>query len=86
MSYRDKQKFERVIDFLSKAALFIYVFAVLEVFVYVIGLDILFIDIRSISIEKYACCVVATIALGYVVQRIANKVREDFIKRLKYSK
>ena len=86
MSYRDKQRFERIIEFLSKIAVFIYGVAVLEVLVYVIGLDILFIDVRSIAIEKYACCVIATVILANIAQRASNKVKDEFIKKLKYSK
>ena len=86
MSYKEKQRIEISIEVLNKIAVFLYLLAILETAAYVFGLKIGFINLRAIAIEKYTVCVVGTALLGFGISKISNKVKEEFIKKLKYTK
>ena len=88
MSYREKQRIELVIEILNKIAVFLYVVVAFQIFAYLINLKILFInmEVRSIAIEKYAVIVCVTALLAYVFSKISAKVRDEFVKKLKYTK
>ena len=83
MSYREKQRVELAIEILNKVSIFLYVVVGCQIFAYVVGLKVLFIDVRSIAIEKYAMIVVATALLGYAFSKISAKVKDEFVKKLK---
>ena len=86
MSYREKQRVELAIEILNKVSVFLYIVVAFQLFAYVINLKILFIDVRSIAVEKYALLVGVTALLAYVFSKISAKVRCEFIKKLKCTK
>ena len=84
MSYKEKLKIERTIEVFNKISICLYALVVAEIAAYVLGIKIAFIDLRAISIEKYALGVVCTAILGIAFGKISKKIKEDFIRRLKY--
>ena len=86
MSYREKQRVELAIEILNKVSIFLYIVVAFQLFAYVISLKVLFIDVRSIAVEKYALLVGATALLAFVFSKISEKVRHEFIKKLKCTK
>ena len=86
MSYREKQKIEMLIEVLSKISMVMYVLVVVELLAYVLGNRMIILDVRTISIEKYALIVAGTAIVGYLFSKLSNKVKDEFIKKLKYSK
>ena len=86
MSYKEKQRIEISIEVLNKIAVCFYLLAIVETAAYVFGLKIGFIDLRAIALEKYTVCVVGTVLLGFFISKLSNKVKEEFIKKLKCTK
>ncbi|MBE5936163.1 MAG: hypothetical protein E7262_10360 [Lachnospiraceae bacterium] len=86
MSYREKQKTERLIEVLSKLAVLFYIIVAVEIVAYIVNIKVLFTSIRSIAIERYAIVVVATALVGYILSKVADRVKEEFVKKLKFIK
>ena len=86
MSYKEKQRIESSVEVLNKIAVVLYLLAILETAAYVCGLKIGFINLRAIANEKNTVCVVGTALLGFGISKRSNKVKEEFIKKVKYKK
>jgi hypothetical protein len=85
MSFREKQKTELFIEVFNKIAMFFYALVVVEVVMFVCNITIFELNLRSIEIEKFAIYTLVTALVGFVFQSVSNKVKADFIKKLKKS-
>ena len=86
MSFREKQRIEKCIEILNKIAMFVYCIVAIEIACYICNIKIFDFRFRDISIEKYALCVLFTAVVGYGFKKLSDKIKDEFVKKLKHSR